>query len=84
MTTPVAYEFAGMTFCPNCAYVTTALGVMASGLPTPSDMDDAIAIMALAQIERGMPVSTPVAVTQTALEECEGCGNQFQREEEVA
>lgn len=81
MSKPVAYEWAGMTFCPTCALASTNLGLMVSGIRAAADMDEAIATMALAQIERGRSVETPVAVMETELAACENCGSAFEREE---
>lgn len=79
--TPVAYELHGMTFCPSCALKATALGMLMARLPLPQDMDEAIASIALAQIERGLPIDTPVAAYSTDEPECDSCDHKFNREE---
>lgn len=79
MTEPIAYVLkdvrpgVSLTFCPLCAFRCTAMGLITAGLGIPSDMDDAIARMALAQIERGLTIDTPEAVRETDVTECESC-----------
>lgn len=71
---PVAYEWADLTFCPSCALRSTNMGAIVCGLGAAKTMDEAIANITLAQIERGLPVETPVAVMQPSIAECEACG----------
>lgn len=70
-----AYHFADMTFCNDCAFRTTAIGMIAGGLPMPLNMDDAIALMALSQVEAGLTIDVPVAVSAEGT--CENCGKHY-------
>ena len=74
MAQPIGYEFAGMTFCPLCAYKNSVIPLVISGLGYPEDMDDVIARMTLAQIENGMPIDTPVPVVTSEQTDCDNCG----------
>jgi hypothetical protein len=78
MTQPIAYMLADtrvgdLVFCPDCAFRATALGMILSGLPRPSSMDEAIAATALAQVERGLNIDTPVPVVSTEHTRCMNC-----------
>lgn len=64
-----------LTFCNACAFPATAVGLVLSGVGLPKDMDEAIAMTYLAQVERGMPLSAPVAVTEPGV--CMNCDRAF-------
>lgn len=84
ITVPVAYEWAGLTFCPSCALRSTNAGLRIARVPLGQDMDEAIASMTLAQIERGQTIETPVATVKPSVSACEDCGAEFKTiEEEV-
>lgn len=74
-----AYHYKGMTFCAKCAYMPTALGLVIAGVGVPRNMDDAIAMMMLAQISKGQDVETPVAVSAEGT--CESCGEVYGKQE---
>lgn len=90
MNIPLAYEWAGLTFCPSCAHTATALGFLVAGYPPPKNMDEAIASGMLIQIEKGMKVTMPVATMNPTPDRCENCNAVFIepipgiQEEEVA
>ena len=78
MTEPIAYVLSDtrvgdLVFCPQCAFRATSLGMLMSGLPRPESMDDAIAATALAQVERGLNIDVPVALTTPEHTHCMNC-----------
>ena len=88
MLNPIAYMLSDtrvgdLVFCPGCAFRATALGMVLSGLPKPETMDDAIAATALAQVERGLNIDVPIALTTTEHSRCMNC-NAVLVEEAVA
>lgn len=64
-----------LTFCNDCAFPATAVGLLLSGVGIPKDMDEAIAMTYLAQVERGMPLSAPVAIYASGV--CMNCDKAF-------
>ena len=62
-----------LVFCPACALRATSLGMILAGLGKPESMDDAIAITALAQVERGLNIDTPVPLVTTEHPRCMCC-----------
>lgn len=76
----VAYEWADLTFCPSCALRATNVGLMISGIPIQPSMEDAIAAMALAQIERGVSIETPVAAIDPVSPTCQSCNVGLEKE----
>ena len=86
MIQPIAYMLSDtrvgdLVFCPACAFRATALGMILAGVGKPSDMDDAIARTALAQVERGLNIDTPVPTEHTR---CMSCGVALVEEVDVA
>lgn len=85
-----AYAYHDMTMCAECAYSATAVGMLLAGTGLPVDMEDAIAITVLVQIERGLEVNVPAAVPNPT-GKCDGsCGRDLaeiaaaMRDEEAA
>ena len=89
MLEPIAYllsdtRVGDLVFCPGCAFRATALGMILAGVGKPEDMDDAIARTALAQVERGLNIDTPVPLVTTEHTRCMNCETALVEEAEVA
>lgn len=64
-----------LTFCAECAFVPTAIAIIIALDQVPANMDEAIAMIALSQIENGVEVSAPVAFNGPGT--CDNCDRAF-------
>lgn len=64
-----------LTFCADCAFPATAVGLLLATGQVASDMEDAIARILLIQVTTGQPLEAPVAVTAPGV--CDNCDKAF-------